>query len=42
MFKNCEPFVSCISQINNTLVDNTSDFDIRMPMYNQKSTTRIM
>ena len=41
-FKKYALFGSCISQINNTLVDNTSDFDIRMPMYNQKSTTRIM
>ena len=32
-FKNNTPFISCISNINNTLVDNTEDLDIVMPMY---------
>ena len=32
--KNNAPFVSCISKINNTLIDNAEDLDIVMPMYN--------
>ena len=34
-FKNNAPFRSCISKINNTLIDNAEDLDIVMPMYNQ-------
>ena len=34
IFKNCTPFTNCISEINNTLVDNAKDIDIVMPMYN--------
>ena len=33
-FKNNAPFISCISKINNTLIDNAEDLDIAMPMYN--------
>ena len=33
-FKNCAPFVKCISIINNTETDNDKDIDIVMPMYN--------
>ena len=33
-FKNHAPFIGCISKINNTLIDNTEDLDIVMPMYN--------
>ena len=33
-FKNCGPFTICISQINNTEIDNCKDIDIVMPMYN--------
>ena len=33
-FKNCAPFINCISEINNTQVDNARDIDILMPMYN--------
>ena len=33
-FKNCAPFTNCISQINNTQIDNAKDTDIVMPMYN--------
>ena len=33
-FKNCAPFTNCISEINNTQVDNVKDIDIVMPMYN--------
>ena len=34
IFKNCAPFVKCISRINNTGIDNTKDIDIVIPMYN--------
>ena len=33
-FKNCAPITNCISEINNTQVDNAKDIDIVMPMYN--------
>ena len=33
-FKNCVPFTNCISEINNTQIDNAKDTDIVMPMYN--------
>ena len=33
-FKNCAPFTNCISEINNTQVDNAKDIDIVIPMYN--------
>ena len=32
--KNNASFTSCISKINNTLIDNAEDLDIVMPMYN--------
>ena len=34
IFKNCAPFTNCISEINNTQIDNVKDIDIVMPMYN--------
>ena len=34
VFKNCAPFINCISKINNAEVDNAEDLDILMPMYN--------
>ena len=34
LFKNCAPFTNCISEINNTQVDNAKDIDVLMPMYN--------
>ena len=34
IFKNCAPFTNCISEINNTQIDNAKDIDIVMPMYN--------
>ena len=34
IFKNCAPFTSRISKINNTQIDNTEYIDIVMPMYN--------
>ena len=33
-FKNNAPFTSCISKINNTLMDNAEDLDIVIRMYN--------
>ena len=33
-FKNCAPFINCVSEINNTLIDNAKDIDIAMSMYN--------
>ena len=33
-FKNCAPFINCISEINHTQVHNAKDIDIVMPMYN--------
>ena len=34
IFKNCAPFTNCISEINNTQVDNAKDIDTAMPIYN--------
>ena len=34
IFKNWAPFANCISEINNTQLDNAKDIDIVMPMYN--------
>ena len=34
IFKDCAPFTSCKTEINNTQVDNTEDIDIVMPTYN--------
>ena len=34
IFKNCAPFANCISEINNTQIDNAKDIDMVMPMYN--------
>ena len=34
VFKNCVPFINCISEINNTQIDNAKDIDIVMPMCN--------
>ena len=33
-FKNNVLFVSCISKLNNTLIDNAEDLDVVIPMYN--------
>ena len=33
-FKNCASFTSCISEMNNTQIDNAKDIDIVIPMYN--------
>ena len=34
IFKNCAPFIKCVSKINDTETDNTQDIDIVMPLYN--------
>ena len=34
IFKNCAPFTDCISEINNSQVDNAKFIDIVMPVYN--------
>ena len=34
IFKNCAPFINCISEINNTEIYNAKDMDIVMTMYN--------
>ena len=34
IFKNCAPFTNCISEINNTQIDNAKDIDIVLSMYN--------
>ena len=34
IFKNCAPFTSCISKINNAQIDNAQYIDIVMPVYN--------
>ena len=33
-FKNNAPFISCISKINNTLIDNAQDLDVVLLLYN--------
>ena len=33
-FKNCASFTECITNINNTQIDNAKDIDVMMPMYN--------
>ena len=32
IFKNCAPFTNCITEINNTQVDNAKDVDIVISM----------
>ena len=34
IIKSCAPFTNCISDINNTQIDNAKDIDIVMSMYN--------
>ena len=34
IFNNCAPFTNCMSEINNTQVDDAQDIAIVMPMYN--------
>ena len=34
IIKNCTPFTNCISEINNSQIDNAKDIDIVMSIYN--------
>ena len=34
VLKNNSSFISCISKINNTLINNAEDLDVVMPLYN--------
>ena len=34
IFKNWAPFTDCISEINNTQINNAKDIDAVIPMYN--------
>ena len=34
VFTSCAPFIDCISEINNTQIDNAKDIDVVMSMYN--------
>ena len=34
IFRNCAPFTGCISEINNTQIDNAKYIYVAMPMYN--------
>ena len=34
IFKNRSPFTNCLSEINNTQMDNGQEIDVVMPMYN--------
>ena len=34
IIKNCAPFTNCISEINNTQIDNAKNIDTVMPMHN--------
>ena len=34
IFKNCTPCTNCISEINNTQIDNAKDLDVVKPTYN--------
>ena len=36
IIKNCTPFINCISEINNTQIDNAKDSGIVMLMHNLK------
>ena len=34
VFKNCAPFTDCISETNNTQIDNVKDIDVVMSLHN--------
>ena len=34
VFKNCAPFIDCISEINSTQIYNAKDINVVMPMHN--------
>ena len=33
IFRNCAPFIDCVSEINKTQVDNAKDIDVVISMY---------
>ena len=33
-FKNCAPFIKCVTKIDGTTIDDAEDLDLVMPMYN--------
>ena len=33
-FKNCWPFITCITKVDGTTIDDAEDLDLVMPMYN--------
>ena len=33
IFKNCSPFIDCISKLNNTQIDNAKNIDTVMPKH---------
>ena len=39
-FKNNASFTSCVSKINNTLIDNAEDLGIVIPMYNLRESSK--
>ena len=41
-FKSNAPFISYISKVNNTLIDNVQDLDVAMPMYIWLNTAKII
>ena len=42
IIKNCAPFTDCISEINNTHVDNAIYLYVAMPMYNLSDYSEII
>ena len=34
ILKNSTPFINCITEMNNTQVDNAKELDVVMPIYN--------
>ena len=34
IFKNCPQFIGCVSEMNNTQIDNAKYIDVVIPMYN--------
>ena len=42
VFKHCGPFTNCISEINNTKIDNAKDIDVVVPMYNLIQYRKVM
>ena len=42
IIKNCAPFTDCISEINNTHVDNAKYLYVVMPMYNLSDYSEII